>query len=55
VWSEPAKKEKLLNRLPLGHFAEIKDVVDVVLYLLGQQSAMVNGLSMTADGGFNIA
>ena len=32
--------------------AEVKDVVDCILYLLSDRSAMVNGAMLPVDGGF---
>ncbi|MBP2447481.1 NAD(P)-dependent dehydrogenase (short-subunit alcohol dehydrogenase family) [Rhizobium leguminosarum] len=43
------------QRIPVGRFAEPSDIADVVLFLLSDQAAMVNGISMPVDGGFMIA
>ncbi|WP_075215925.1 SDR family oxidoreductase [Mongoliimonas terrestris] len=54
AWSDPAKSAGMLNRIPLGRFADPKDVADVVLYLLGNEAGMINGIAMPVDGGFMI-
>lgn len=54
AWSDPAKSAGMLNRIPLGRFADPNDVAEVVLYLLGDEAAMINGIAMPVDGGFMI-
>lgn len=51
VWSDPARSTPLLDRIPLGRFAEPHEVADVVLYLLGDGAAMINGVCLRVDGG----
>ncbi|MGO8656269.1 SDR family oxidoreductase, partial [Rhizobium ruizarguesonis] len=36
-------------------FAEPADIAEVVLFLLSDEAAMVNGISMPVDGGYMIA
>jgi NAD(P)-dependent dehydrogenase (short-subunit alcohol dehydrogenase family) len=52
AWSDPAKAEGVLGRIPLRRFAEPDEVADVILYLLSERAAMVNGVSLFIDGGF---
>jgi len=52
AWSDPVKAAPMLARIPLGRFAEEKDVVDVILYLLSARAAMVHGAIVPVDGGF---
>ncbi len=49
-WSDPAKAEGMLSRIPLGHFAEVEDVVKGILFLLTAE--MVTGHALPIDGGF---
>jgi L-xylulose reductase len=42
----------MLNRIPIGRFAEPEDVANVIVYLLSDKSAMVNGVTLLVDGGF---
>jgi NAD(P)-dependent dehydrogenase (short-subunit alcohol dehydrogenase family) len=52
AWSDPAKAEGMLNRIPLHRFATPEDVANVILYLLSERSTMVNGVTLLVDGGF---
>ena len=52
AWSDEAKAAGMLSRIPLGRFAAPEDVANVILYLLSERSAMVNGVSLLVDGGF---
>ncbi|CAN9508715.1 unnamed protein product [Ophioblennius macclurei] len=51
-WSDPEKAQTMTSRIPLGRFAEVEDVVNCILFLLSDQSAMVNGVTLPVDGGF---
>ena len=55
AWSDPEKAAGMLNRIPVGRFAESGDVAEVILFLLSDEAAMVNGISMPIDGGYMIA
>lgn len=55
AWSDPEKAAGMLNRIPVGRFAESADVAEVILFLLSDEAAMVNGISMPVDGGYMIA
>ncbi|KAF5277229.1 hypothetical protein FQR65_LT03935 [Abscondita terminalis] len=50
-WSDPAKADPVRDKIPLKRFAEINEVVDVVLFLLSDYASMVNGTSVAIDGG----
>lgn len=52
AWSDPVKKNIMLSRIPQGRFAEVEDVVNAVVYLLSDESDMVNGHMLPVDGGF---
>lgn len=52
AWADPVKADPMLSRIPIGHFAEIKDVVDPIMFLLSDQSEMINGATIPIDGGF---
>lgn len=55
AWSDPQKAASMLSRIPVGRFADPDDVAEVILFLLSDEAAMVNGLSMPVDGGYMIA
>jgi NAD(P)-dependent dehydrogenase (short-subunit alcohol dehydrogenase family) len=55
AWNDPAKAAGMLNRIPVGRFAEASDICEVILFLLSDEAAMVNGISMPVDGGYMIA
>ncbi|KAL5473500.1 hypothetical protein EMCRGX_G027990 [Ephydatia muelleri] len=52
AWSDPAKANPMLARIPLGRFADVGDVVNAVLFLLSDRSAMINAAMLPVDGGF---
>ncbi|XP_053720812.1 L-xylulose reductase [Synchiropus splendidus] len=51
-WSDPEKAKTMMSRIPLGRFAEVDDVVNTILFLLSDKSAMINGVHLPVDGGF---
>ncbi|KAF5277227.1 hypothetical protein FQR65_LT03933 [Abscondita terminalis] len=51
TWSDPVKANAVRNRIPFKRFAEVNEVVDVVLFLLSEKASMVNGVSLPVDGG----
>jgi len=55
AWSDPEKAAGMLNRIPVGRFADPDDIAKVILFLLSDDAAMVNGISMPVDGGYMIA
>ncbi|XKL60849.1 hypothetical protein PGB90_007906 [Kerria lacca] len=66
VWSDPQKNQPLLDRIPLHKFAavsflnifdvihisEVEDVVNAVLFLSSDKAKMINGVTLSVDGGF---
>nr|XP_014720167.1 L-xylulose reductase isoform X1 [Equus asinus] len=51
-WSDPQKAKPMLDRIPLGRFAEVENVVDTILFLLSDRSSMTTGCTLPVDGGF---
>jgi len=52
VWgNHPKMAEWLLRKIPAGRFAEVDDVVRLALFLLGPDSAFLNGTIIPCDGG----
>ncbi|CAM3275758.1 SDR family oxidoreductase [Deinococcus saxicola] len=52
AWSDPARSAPMLARIPLGRFAQPRDVAQAVAYLLSDAAGMVNGVMLPVDGGF---
>lgn len=51
ISAEPAKAGKLKDHTPLGRFAEIRESVDPIMYLLSDYSSMVTGTINPIEGG----
>jgi L-xylulose reductase len=51
-WSDPKVAQPMLDKIPLGRFGEVSEVVDAVLYLLSDKSSMITGTCLPIDGGF---
>jgi NAD(P)-dependent dehydrogenase (short-subunit alcohol dehydrogenase family) len=54
AWSDPAKAGPMLGRMPLGRFVEPEEVASVILFLLSEGAAMINGVTMPIDAGFAV-
>ncbi|MCX7344182.1 MAG: SDR family oxidoreductase [Alphaproteobacteria bacterium] len=52
AWSDPAKSDPVLRRIPIRRFAETIDIAEVIAFLLSDAAVMMNGLSISLDGGF---
>ena len=53
AWSDPKKAGDMLSKIPMGKFAEVEDVVNAILFLLSDKSAMINCTKLPVDGGFH--
>ncbi|KAI0233424.1 L-xylulose reductase [Lamellibrachia satsuma] len=51
--SDPAVRAAMLARTPQGKFADMKDVVNAVMYLLSDKADMINGVTLDVDGGLS--
>lgn len=51
VWGDPVKAAPLLNRIPMGRFVELDEVVNAILFLLSDSASIINGVSFPVDGG----
>ena len=54
AWADPDKAAGMLGRIPLGRFCKPMDVAGVVSFLLGDDAAMINGVSINVDGGLRV-
>lgn len=52
AWSDPAKKNPMMVRHPIGRFAEVEDVARSITMLLSDDAPMVTGAVLPIDGGF---
>ncbi len=49
---DPDFLASVVDRIPVGHVGQIKDVAGAVVYLASEAGAMVNGSILTLDGGW---
>ncbi|SPF80653.1 SDR family oxidoreductase [Pseudoprimorskyibacter insulae] len=52
AWSDPAKKDPMMVRHPMGRFAEVEDVARTIAMLLSDDAPVVTGAVLPIDGGF---
>ncbi len=52
--SDPARKEKVLSRTPIGHFGSTSDVANAVYFLASDQASFITGEVIKVDGGNSI-
>lgn len=52
AWSDPAKKDPMMVRHPIGRFAEVEDVARTIVMLLGEDAPFLTGAVLPIDGGF---
>jgi NAD(P)-dependent dehydrogenase (short-subunit alcohol dehydrogenase family) len=52
AWSDPAKKNPMMARHPIGRFADVEDIATAIIMLLGNDAGMITGAVMPIDGGF---
>jgi len=52
-WGDPAKSKPILDRIPLGKFAQPGEIADVVLFLASDAASMIHGEVLIVDGGMN--
>ncbi|XP_058449718.1 L-xylulose reductase [Malaya genurostris] len=51
-WSDPAKADPLIAKIPLARFGEVQDVVEPIVYLLSDKSRYINGHCLPVEGGY---
>ena len=52
--SAGAVETALLDRMPIGRFGLVEDVVQAALYLCSERSSFLTGVSLPVDGGMSI-
>jgi len=50
--TEPAYRERVVSKIPLGRIAEPTEIIGAVLYLASAASSMVTGIILPVDGGY---
>jgi len=55
LWTDPVKSTPILNRIPLGRFAEMEEVTNVILFLLSNKTSMTTGETFLIDGGYSVS
>lgn len=53
AWSDPVKAGAMLSRIPLGRFVQPGEIAATIAFLLSDDAAMINGVTLTVDGGFS--
>jgi NAD(P)-dependent dehydrogenase (short-subunit alcohol dehydrogenase family) len=51
---DPARRERVLARTPLGTLGEPSDVANAALFLASEQSRYITGIVLPVDGGNSI-
>ena len=49
--SDPAKRDALMARFPLGRFGQPEDMADAIAYLAGAKAGFITGHVLVVDGG----
>ncbi len=52
AWSDPAKRDPMLQAIPLRRFAQPLEVAAPILFLLSDAASMISGVSLPVDGGY---
>ena len=51
MFKDPEKKSQRIGEIPLGRLATAEDVAHAALYLVSNEAAYLNGVSLPVDGG----
>lgn len=53
LWTSEEARNTRLNRIPLGRFGEINDIIYMALYLASDESSWTTGAWLVVDGGIS--
>ena len=49
---DPAFREKVLSRIPLGRLGRVEEVAAAVVFLASPAASLITGASLLVDGGY---
>ena len=52
--NDPARKQKVMSRTPMGHLGEPADVAEAVYFLSSDAAKYITGVVLPVDGGNSI-
>ena len=52
IWNDPVANEKLVSRIPLGHWGNAGDVAKLAVYLCSDEAGYITGTDVLIDGGY---
>src|SRR6185369_16634875 len=52
IMADPAWRQSMLARYPLGRFGRVDDVAAAILYLASDEASFVTGVALPVDGGY---
>jgi NAD(P)-dependent dehydrogenase (short-subunit alcohol dehydrogenase family) len=55
ILADPMKRQRRLVHIPVGRFAEAREIASAALFLASDESSYVNGATFTVDGGITAA
>lgn len=54
VANDPARRDKILSRTPLGRFGQVEEIADAAVFLASPAARFITGAVLPVDGGVSI-